>query len=91
VVVEINAVIGPKALGRAYPVALQIQFHSDEWTALCGVLQAVVAEIDAAIGAKGVLSQECKSLVDNYATIILDLLEQHVSCCLLSQASTTVH
>lgn len=41
-------------------------------------LQAVVTQINAEIGAKGVLSQECKTLVENYANIILDLLEQRV-------------
>ncbi|CAI5527996.1 unnamed protein product [Closterium sp. Naga37s-1] len=56
------------------------------------VHQAVIAEINAAIGAKGVLSEACKQLVHDYAVIIIDLLEQKVRvrrCKLRGQASAS--
>ncbi|GJP42374.1 hypothetical protein CLOM_g1944 [Closterium sp. NIES-68] len=49
---------------------------ADTGTSLIAGPSAVIAEINAAIGAKGVLSQACKQLVHDYAVIIIDLLEQ---------------
>ena len=42
------------------------------------VVQSIVAEINAAIGAQGVISTQCKQLVDEYAAMIMDMLEQKV-------------
>ncbi|XP_010418214.1 PREDICTED: aspartic proteinase A2 isoform X3 [Camelina sativa] len=39
-----------------------------------GYWQAVIAMINKAIGASGVVSQQCKTVVDQYGQIILDLL-----------------
>ncbi|CAI7873199.1 unnamed protein product, partial [Closterium sp. NIES-54] len=47
---------------------------------------AVIAEINAAIGAKGVLSEACKQLVHDYAVIIIDLLEQKMDPSLVCHA-----
>ena len=45
----------------------------------CGwLVQSIVAEINAAIGATGVISTQCKQLVDDYAAMIMDMLEQKV-------------
>lgn len=40
--------------------------------------QGIIAEINTAIGATGVVSQECKMVVQQYAEIIIELLEQQV-------------
>lgn len=40
--------------------------------------QTIITQINHAIGASGVVSQECKSLVTEYGKTILDLLESKV-------------
>lgn len=42
-------------------------------------LQVVIAQINHAIGAAGVVSQECKQLVAQYGKTILDMLVNEVS------------
>ncbi|CAI5953039.1 unnamed protein product, partial [Closterium sp. NIES-64] len=44
------------------------------------LLLSDTTEINAAIGAKGVLSEACKQLVHDYAVIIIDMLEQKHAC-----------
>lgn len=46
---------------------------------LSTLLQTVVTEINHAIGAKGVVSTECKLLVSQYGDVIWDLLVSGVS------------
>lgn len=40
--------------------------------------QTIITQINHAIGASGVVSQECKSVVSEYGKTILDLLESKV-------------
>lgn len=40
--------------------------------------QTIIAQINQAIGASGVVSQECKSVISEYGKTILDLLESKV-------------
>jgi len=50
----------------------------DTGTSLLAGPSTIVAEINAAIGATGVISTQCKQLVTEYAAMILDLLEQRM-------------
>ncbi|CAI5970558.1 unnamed protein product [Closterium sp. NIES-64] len=59
---------------------------ADTGTSLIAGPSAVIAEINAAIGAKGVLSEACKQLVHDYAVIIIDLLEQKMDPSLVCHA-----
>ncbi|CAI5464846.1 unnamed protein product [Closterium sp. Yama58-4] len=59
---------------------------ADTGTSLIAGPSAVIAEINAAIGAKGVLSEACKQLVHDYAVIIIDLLEQKMDPNLVCHA-----
>lgn len=36
--------------------------------------QAIIAQVNHAIGATGVVSQECKTLVSEYGEVIIDML-----------------
>eukprot|EP00897_Mesotaenium_endlicherianum_P010560 jgi/Mesen1/9532/ME000064S08882 len=49
---------------------------ADTGTSLLAGPSTIVAEINAAIGAKGVVSTQCKMMVDQYASTVIDLLEQ---------------
>lgn len=46
-------------------------------------LQTVIAMINQAIGATGVVSQECKAVVEQYGPVIMDLLLAEVSTLIL--------
>ncbi len=46
--------------------------------------QGIVAEINLAIGAKGVVSNECKMVVDQYGDQIIELLLEQVYMCRLA-------
>ncbi|GBG70189.1 hypothetical protein CBR_g6320 [Chara braunii] len=48
---------------------------ADTGTSLLAGPTAVIAEINAAIGASGVISEQCKTLVHQYAPLIIDVLE----------------
>ncbi len=43
--------------------------------------QGIVVEINLAIGAKGVVSNECKMVVDQYGDQIIELLLEQVCMC----------
>lgn len=51
---------------------------ADSGTSLLAGPSAVIAMINHAIGASGVVSQECKSVVEKYGTSIMDLLLKEV-------------
>lgn len=46
-------------------------------------LQGIIAEVNRAIGATGILSQECKVVVARYGEIIIEKLLEKVSAKLL--------
>eukprot|EP00271_Cylindrocystis_brebissonii_P015814 TRINITY_DN38846_c0_g1_i1.p1 TRINITY_DN38846_c0_g1~~TRINITY_DN38846_c0_g1_i1.p1 ORF type:complete len:564 (+),score=85.28 TRINITY_DN38846_c0_g1_i1:148-1692(+) len=52
---------------------------ADTGTSLLAGPTAIVAEVNAAIGATGVVSAQCKQLVADYAAMIFELLEQRMS------------
>ena len=47
---------------------------------MCCAWQGIVAEINLAIGATGIISGECKLIVDQYADLIIQLLMSRVCC-----------
>ncbi|CAM6127131.1 unnamed protein product [Calypogeia fissa] len=51
----------------------------DSGTSLLAGPSGIIAEINEAIGATGVISQECKMVVAEYADVIIELLEQQLS------------
>lgn len=65
---------------------------ADSGTSLLAGPTAVVAQINHAIGAAGVISQECKTVVTEYGKIILDMLLSQVApgkiCSSLGLCST---
>ncbi|XP_002971198.2 aspartic proteinase A2 [Selaginella moellendorffii] len=65
----------------------------DSGTSLLAGPSAIIAEINHAIGASGVVSQECKLIVDQYGNIIINLLLAQVSpdkvCSQLGVCSAT--
>lgn len=50
----------------------------DSGTSLLGAPTTVVAQINHAIGAEGIVSMECKQIVNDYGEMILELLVQQI-------------
>lgn len=50
----------------------------DSGTSLLGAPTTVVAQINHAIGAEGIVSMECKQIVNDYGAMILELLVQQI-------------
>jgi hypothetical protein len=59
----------------------------------CSDLQGIIAEINEAIGATGVISGECKMIVAEYGDLIIEALEHQVRylCTSLGFCYITLH
>jgi hypothetical protein len=65
---------------------MTFQYGMTKFLPMLCYLQAIIAQVNNAIGAEGIISTECKEVVSQYGEMILELLIAQV-CLLLHYSS----